>query len=255
MSGNRRKSRQSASGGGESWLTTYSDTVTLLLCFFAVLYSFSSLDIERFRAIMAAFQGAIGVLDAGSALDPRTSISGANSAESRIAIERPVSTPEVATALAVIQEFIESEGLLDAITTEVSERGIVIHFTDRVLFDTGEATLKPEAVAVLRSLGERALSAWPHLIRVEGHTDNVPIANTRFPSNWELSTARAARVVRFLIAEAGIAPERLSAAGYGEFRPIDTNATEAGRSRNRRVDIVLLSSQYSTFEPAAIFVP
>ncbi|MFS8572384.1 MAG: OmpA family protein [Clostridia bacterium] len=150
-------------------------------------------------------------------------------------------------ALRALQERYD---LYDVVAIESTERGIVIHFTDRVLFDTGRAEIKPEAREVLQAVAVE-LAKLPHHIRVEGHTDNVPIHNERFPSNWELSTARAVTVLRFLIQVGGLDPGRLSAVGYGEYRPIASNDTPEGRARNRRVDIVLLDHGLAAFEPVS----
>ena len=144
-----------------------------------------------------------------------------------------------------------SQGLESAFSLENVERGVVIHFTDRVLFDLGKAELKPEAKEVLQLVAQE-LKAWPNHIRVEGHTDNLPIRTAPYPSNWELSTARATEVLRYLIDVGGLAPERMSAAGYGEYRPIAPNDSEEGRAKNRRVDIVLLRSGLEVSEPAAL---
>ena len=150
--------------------------------------------------------------------------------------------------LLAITAFQEAYNLQEAFTVVATERGVVIHFTDRVLFDTGRAELKAGARGILQSLAAE-LDKLPHSVRVEGHTDNVPIHNSLYPSNWELSTARAVGVVRFLIESGGMDPGRLSAVGYGEYRPIASNQTDEGRARNRRVDIVLLRTELEAAEP------
>jgi len=118
-----------------------------------------------------------------------------------------------------------------------------VNMVDKILFNSGEATVKPEGEKVLLQVGAALKSVQDKAIRVEGHTDNVPIAGSlreRFPSNWELSTARATAVVRYLQEKAGISPDHLIAAGYGEFRPIASNAAPEGRAQNRRIEIVLV---------------
>lgn len=251
MSGSRRRRSGSGGGGDSGWLTTYGDLVTLLLCFFIVLFSFSSLDIERFETLMAAFQGAIGVLDTG----PHPAKSAAEGLSGQMLIGKPSIISELQSVMQRLDDFRRSQGIAESLTYDVSERGIVIHFTDRVLFDLGEAALRPEAELVLGRLADEVLRDWPNQIRVEGHTDSLPISNDRFPSNWELSTARAAQVVRFLVHNAGLDPSRMSAAGYAEYRPIASNAEPQGRSQNRRVDIVLLRTEFAASEPVAIFAP
>jgi len=249
---NRRK-RPPFGGGGQSqaWLTTYGDMVTLLLCFFVMLFAFSSLDNARFQAIISAFQGALGVLDGGTAVIREASIAGASSPEADLLRRTVAEIEEAQLMLNRLRALQMSQGLESAFSLENVERGVVIHFTDRVLFDLGKAELKPEAKEVLQLVAQE-LKAWPNHIRVEGHTDNLPIRTAPYPSNWELSTARATEVLRYLIDVGGLAPERMSAAGYGEYRPIAPNDSEEGRAKNRRVDIVLLRSGLEVSEPAAL---
>jgi chemotaxis protein MotB len=136
----------------------------------------------------------------------------------------------------------------DPISTEINERGLVIHVVESSLFDPGQATLKPEAIAVLDRIAQEVKSI-PNQVRVEGHTDDRPIATLRFPSNWELSSARATAVVRYFVTKYQFAPERLSALGFGEYRPLAPNNSEPNRAKNRRVDIVVLTDNLSRYEP------
>lgn len=146
------------------------------------------------------------------------------------------------------QADLREAGLTGEVGLGVEERGIVFRFQDSVLFDVGKADLRPEAREILTKVGG-LLKKVSNQIRVEGFTDNLPISTERFPSNWELSTARATTVVRFFIEELNIDPKRLEAAGYGEYHPIASNDDAAGRQKNRRVDIVLLRPSLSALEP------
>jgi len=235
-------------------MNTYGDMVTLLLAFFVMLFAFSNLDIERFRAIMSAFQGAIGVLDSGATITQGDAVSGGDTDSAELIQRSILEIPETQDVVRRLNEVRQLPEMRSAYTVEVTQRGIIVHFTDRVLFDLGDANLKPEAEGVLTNILD-VLRSWPNHIRVEGHTDNLPIATPIYPSNWELSTARAARVVRFFIEEGNLPPDRMSAAGYGEYRPIATNDTLADRARNRRVDIVLLSDAVTAREPSARLAP
>ena len=232
-------------------MLTYSDMVTLLLCFFVLLFAFSSIDIQKFRAIMSAFQGSIGVLDSGRAVHRDDRI---EDAALEMDVEQIITPP-------TIQELRQLQDIFDTLQTwaaqqdldglvyvVMEERGIIIRFADRVLFDLGKAELRQEAKEVLDRIGN-LLNRIPNHVRVEGHTDNLPIRTAMFPSNWELSTARATSVIRYLIENCGLQPNMLSAAGYGEYRPIQTNATGEGRAANRRVDIVILRLGLSEAEP------
>lgn len=222
-------------------MVTYSDMVTLLLTFFVLLFSFSELDVQRFRAIMSAFQASVGVLDGGlRVVQDDDAVQGRTDWDLQdINWHRPELERQLFGVHAEVQAYVASRNLEHAMQVDLTERGVIVRFADQVLFDLGKADLKPEAVEVLDALAD-VLDGIPNHIRIEGHTDNWPINNERFPSNWELSTARATTVLRYLIETHGMSPESLSAAGYGEYRPLEPNDTAENRARNRRVDIVLL---------------
>jgi len=248
----KRRRRLAPDRGGISptWLNTYGDMVTLLLTFFIMLFAYSTLDAARFEALVLSLQGSLGVLDSGMTISDDPVVSGRESPFGEIYQRSLVADETTRSLFDALRALQERYDLYDVVAIESTERGIVIHFTDRVLFDTGRAEIKPEAREVLQAVAVE-LAKLPHHIRVEGHTDNVPIHNERFPSNWELSTARAVTVLRFLIQVGGLDPERLSAVGYGEYRPIASNDTPEGRARNRRVDIVLLDHGLAAFEPVS----
>ena len=228
-------------------MTTWGDMMSLLLCFFILLYSFSSLDNQRFREIMEAFKNMAGFLDGGTNLIPE----GYNSEElSPFADSSQIQLQSLEALAAVIQDLLEEEGFVDQVELSLEDRGLVMRFKDVVLFDIGSDALKEAPKEMLKKLSV-ILEKVPLPIRIEGHTDNVPINNARFPSNWELSVARAVKVVRFLIEEGSLDSERLSALGYGEYRPIESNATPEGRNRNRRVDIIVLHPSLAGSEPGA----
>ncbi|MBC7107011.1 MAG: OmpA family protein, partial [Firmicutes bacterium] len=168
-------------------------------------------------------------------------------------LQRAVQAGEAARmeqVAARLQERLEREGLAGRVTVSVEERGVVISFLDTVLFPIGSDELTPRARELLGKLGQE-LRSLPNYVRVEGHTCDLPINNRRFPSNWELSVARATSVVQALVRDAGIPPARLSATGYGEYRPRVPNDSEAHRQLNRRVDLVVLRAKYEATEPLA----
>ncbi|HKL41033.1 MAG TPA: flagellar motor protein MotB [Clostridia bacterium] len=237
------------SGGAPEWMVTYGDLVTLLMCFFVLLFAFSEIDAQKFEAVMQSFQGSAGVLSGGTTLSdsplvftgmPETNTSN-ETTDSQV--------------LDDLKKEIESQ-LDDAnieleITAEVINRGLLIRFPDNALFDSGEASLKDPARDALEVIGNILLDDpfTERVISVEGHTDNVPMSSAEFPSNWELSTTRATNVIRYFLDEVGIVPKRLSASGYGEYYPIATNETPEGRSQNRRVDIVVMREFFTTRQP------
>jgi chemotaxis protein MotB len=225
----------------ERWLLTYADLITLLLIFFIVLYSMSQVDKRKFEAMSASLAvvfggvGKSGVLDAGRSIMPGD----------KIYKERL----EMQNTQEKVRRMIAQRGLEGKISTDLGERGLVISVKDTVLFEVGSGELTPAARDIMQNVAH-LLAGTPNAIRVEGHTDNVPIHTAKFYSNWELSTARATNVLQFFIQNCGISPSRLSAAGYGEYKPSAPNTSERNRALNRRVDIVLLSSAYSKFEPS-----
>jgi chemotaxis protein MotB len=137
-----------------------------------------------------------------------------------------------------LDRFARAHGFANQVQTEITRRGLVVNvLTDKLLFDSGQATLQPAGLPLLLEIVQLLNVDRTHPIIVEGHTDNVPISTAEFPSNWELSTARATNVVRYLIGH-GISARRMGAAGYAALNPVASNATAAGRALNRRVDIV-----------------
>ena len=196
----------------DRWLISYADFITLMFTFFAALYALSSID----KGKMEQFSGSLN--------------------ETFKVIEKPI--PLIDTQKTVLMEDIRKvTGDLKGITVKNEPRGVVITFSDTVLFASGYAELKPEIYPVLEKFAKLLSSVTGNVI-IEGHTDNVPISSSKYSSNWELSTARAASMLHFFI-EKGIDPTRYSIAGYAEFRPLESNATEEGRQKNRRVEIVI----------------
>jgi len=206
---------RSTRASGDRWLFGYADVVTLLFACFAALY--------------AAATAPVPVANAAAAAPPAPSIRADLAAEF--------------AALRLRQSDLQ-------IDVTRSPRGTVVSLAEAGSFAPGDAELSPAAI---RAIGDLAalLQSELHQIRVEGHTDDRPIRNQRFASNWELSTARATRVVQWLVEDGRIAPARLSAAGYAEYRPRDANAEPEGRARNRRVDIVILDAPAQDASDAA----
>ncbi|NLY86717.1 MAG: flagellar motor protein MotB [Tissierellia bacterium] len=241
MSRRRRKVEES-SGGSAQWLTTYSDMVTLLLCFFVLLFSFSNIDAEKFRSIMSSFRGGTGVLSGGTSLDIPFNLT-----EDDLDVEI-----ELEELLAQLEEYTNTLGLGDRIIIQPEERGLVIRFMDNVFFDSGSAEIKEEAFEILDSVAEilnREEFKNRH-IKVEGHTDTDPIVRaSRYETNWELSAARATNVLRYLVEVGSIDGNRISSSGYAYYRNIAPNDTPENKAKNRRVDIVILKDDFEKLEP------
>jgi len=235
----------------ERWLLTYADLITLLLAFFIVMYSMSRIDAKKFgrmqKQLSSVLRGGTTIFPEGEEFDGR----GAgmlNLGELRL-VQWRVQSKFIPRGKEIHPEDEAGPQLgEEAVTAEVNERGLVIHVKDHALFESGKADLKPEAVDVLTSIASELKNMANHIC-IEGHTDDVPINTPKFPSNWELSSARATNVVRYFVDKQGYYPDRISSRGFGEYRPMATNLTEDGRARNRRVDIVVLSQSLSTIEP------
>jgi chemotaxis protein MotB len=229
--------------------------ITLLMALFMVLFSISSVNTSKYtqlqKSLQDAFSGKIlvggtSIADTGSngktpsdqatpAIEPIKPQIGDKSTESQKAKE----DKEFKQIKAEIDAYARKHGLSKQLQTVIAKRGLVVRLlTDKVVFDPGQAALKPAAAPVLTGVSHALNIDKTHPIMVEGHTDNVPISG-QFPSNWELSTARASVVVRFLL-HTGIGRYRLGAAGYADLYPVASNSTAIGRSKNRRVEIVLL---------------
>lgn len=247
MARKRRKEDESLDKGSPAWMTTYSDMVTLLLAFFIILFSFSTIDEFKFEQAMASLQKALGILDGGKTIvtkEPLVDFTDLT-LEERMELRDIQQMEEV---IRLLEDHLREAGVYEHVTITIEERGAIVKFADQVLFDSGRAVLRLEALDILHEVAV-VLNDIPNHIRIEGHTDNRPINTVQFPSNWELSTTRATNVLRYLVEEEGISPTRISAAGYGEYRPIETNSTPEGRQANRRVDIVILYMSAIMDEP------
>ncbi len=235
----------------ERWLLTYADLITLLLIFFIVLYTISKQDVAKFEQIAESLN---------SALTGSKEIIGDSAGPSMIPGFHGFNLPVTDTVedeqeedmmeeiKRKVQELVKREGLQASISVTREERGVVVRIVDHVLFRSGYADLTPQADRILKAIGKILLINKDQYIRIEGHTDNIPISNHRFPSNWELSAARATNVLRLFAEKSGIDQRLLSGVGYGEFRPIADNSTDGGRAKNRRVEIVILSSKFNPSE-------
>lgn len=238
----RKRAEDEPKAGAPEWMATYGDMVTLLLCFFVLLFSFATLDVQKFKAISQSMSGALGVLDSGAAINMQPLIGSFPN-------DSPTEENEEFKQLyEEMSEYVKENNLQASVTLRLDERGLLVRFMDDVLFDSGKADLTQNAKEIINKVAE-IIRANDKNVRVEGHTDNVPISTSRFPSNWELSTTRAVNVVKYLIEVNGIEAKRLSASGYSDQHPVDDNSTKEGRQRNRRVDMVILRAEKNDTNP------
>ena len=216
------------------WLLTYADVITLLLAFFTVMYVTSRMDAKRYESAAAAIRKAF-----------RTSLP--------LILPRPAEAPEPQAtvrdpSLLLLQQVVgELEDDLDAGRVQIdrTREAVIVRFPDAILFERGSAEIRDEARTLLGKVGD-LIRTLPNAIEAEGHSDTLPIRSGQYPSNWELSVARATAVVRYLVETQGISPLRLSARGLGEHRPLFPNDPDLGEPRNRRVEIRLLIHREET---------
>ena len=262
----RKKKRASEDGGGGyNWMDTYGDLVTLLLCFFVLLYSFSSIDAEKAKELIGAFSGtsspaAIESLDISQAredaiptidsmVDYKNRVQDTDSSTYEVSGNvDPTKGEEFDELYEKIKAYIKENNLEGALSVERTEDTIILRFGEVMLFNSGKADLLPTGVDYLKAVIEIVSQneSAIRMVTIEGNTDNVPIKNSEFSDNWDLSVARAVNTLRCVLSFNVIGPERLSAVGYGEYQPIDTNETEAGRAHNRRVDFVIQKAKDQT---------
>jgi len=271
----RKKEHEAEKENGERWLLTYSDLITLLMIFFVVLYSMSKVDAQKFAAVAESLSKALGggtpakMEIATSPVGPSLFQAGTPSSKATVPGKgtdpnnTTYTNPDASTLQgkgntekesvdaikAKLDKFAMDNGLQSTLVTTVEERGLVVSIQATLLFESGSADITARAREILEKVST-VLAVTPNQIKVEGHTDNLPISTAKFPSNWELSVIRSANVVHILQSD-GISPTRLSAVGYGDSRPISANNTDAGRAKNRRIDLLILSAKYDLTEPSS----
>jgi len=268
----RRKAKPPEHKNNERWLVSYADFITLLFAFFTTMYAISTVDAQKMGKMVLSMRASFDstVFEAGSktltlSKGDKGKSDGSLAPEvvsTQDASTRPAALPklnsdffQVAGARPVLEPLkrrievvVGPEVLNRRVHTRLDRRGLTVSLGEGGFFDSGSDQIKPEGRAILDTIAAELASVGNH-VRVEGHTDNVPIRNSRFPSNWELSTSRATAIVAYLVVRFGLPPGSLSAAGYAEYRPVAGNDTEAGRARNRRVDLVILDPSHAAAEP------
>lgn len=225
----------------ERWLLSYADFITLLMIFFIIMYAMSTLDQKKYEKLTTALNQAMGdgtaIADTGSNMGGETGNGLSEYAKLKKVKEN-------------LDKYLKENNLSASVSTTIEKRGLVLSFKDSLFFDSGKAEVRPEQIdkliTISKIINQSIIS--DSYIRIEGHTDSVPMHNEIFKSNWDLSVMRASNVAQILIDKAGVNPERLSATGYGEYRPKVDNSTVEGKSTNRRVDIIIMNSQFNEVE-------
>ena len=227
-----RRAAPPTRSGHDRWLISYADLVTLLLALFTTLYAASTIDAQKLGPLSSSIREAFDA-------PPATAVPGAAPA-----IVAPVTVvagapPGEDLQLRLARDLAEAIKL-DRVRMHRDARGLILSLPEEAAFAVASSDVSGEARQMVDRIAA-AVAPTPNSIRIEGHTDDVPIRTSRFQSNWELSTARASAVVEYLVTTSGLAPGRLSAAGYGEFHPRVPNDTPENRAANRRIDIVILN--------------
>ncbi len=267
-----RKKRHEEHANHERWLVSYADFITLLFAFFVVMFAASNADEQKAGKVAQAVEMAFSELsvfspsgkvfplyDTGGLPSDNMSIIGnlhsGFTQTQVVAAGRGHGEGEGKYDIEAVQERLENllgqEIAEGQVRMNIDERGLTISLAEAGFFDPGSAVIQRKALPVVDGIAGK-LRDLPWDVRVEGHTDDIPIKTAQFPSNWELSTSRATYVLQHLISSSQVPPERLSAVGYGQYRPVASNSTREGRGLNRRVDIVVLSTTAQALEPKAM---
>ncbi len=244
----------------ERWLLSYADFMTLLLAFFIIMYASSQISQAKFIQIAQSFKTALGggqsIIGSSSLADIKQT---PQLIQKNYITQTTPSSNSTATAgnqqeqntLKQLQQqinaYIDANNMQNSVSTQIDDTGLLIRIQDALAFDSGQANIKPEWIGHLSDIS-KMLNTINNYIRIEGHTDNVPINTPQFQDNLALSCARAENVYRVFATQGGINPARMSADGYGDTRPIADNSTDAGKAKNRRVDIIVLDTKYNGIE-------
>ncbi len=233
-----------AEEGLPGWIATFADLVTLLMCFFVLLFAMSTIQEETFKELIQSLKSALGVQQVPETgtreglVMPTEKAQNKNETENERAMDEAggMVQKEVEDIVSDVKELVMFNKLGGNVKVEENEDGAVITISDALLFGPGDSAMHESGQPVMAKIA-KVLAQFAYPITVAGHTDNMPISTAKYPSNWELSAVRACDVVRFLITQ-GVDPGLLSAEGHGEYTPIANNKTAKGRSKNRRVEIV-----------------
>lgn len=231
----------------ESWLIPYADLLTLLLALFIVLFAMSSVDAVKFQMLSKAFNdvftGGTGVFEFQSPM-PEGQMESPEEQQKDVKRNDKDAAAKDQEELQALQQkvngYINDKRLTDKLETSLTDEGLLVMIRDNVLFESGRAEVRPQDVKIANEISDLLIMNPPRNIIISGHTDNVPIKTARYDSNWELSVMRAVEFMKIILKNDKLDPRWFSAKGFGEFQPVATNATEEGKARNRRVEILIL---------------
>ncbi len=249
-----KRKQEEGKKGLDEWMGTYGDMVTLLLCFFVLLYAMSTVDVSKFQAVAASFSkmtisivqsgGSDGIMEMlGNGIIQMPVVKTQSIIDNKKSQQE--SQKEMKQMSSDFKTYFAENNLQDHIEMKVTEDSITLNFKDGILFDVGKANIRQEALSILDMVATELLKFPENAIVIEGHTDSDPISTPLFPSNWHLSSYRAINVGIFFQNDKGIDPSRISTSGMGEFRPVAPNDTPENKAKNRRVEIKIMSKYYN----------
>ncbi|MGC5777057.1 flagellar motor protein MotB [Paenibacillus pabuli] len=245
----------------ESWLLPYSDLMTLLLALFITLFSMSSIDAAKFeemsQALSSALNGGSGVLD-HSSMNPTessTDLGKSKKEPQEITKNTPAQITDAQMAKKEqedleklkkrLDQYINKNGLSDQLNTKLNQSELKITISDNALFSSGRADVKPESRSLAKAISSMLQEFPEYEVVVSGHTDNVPISNSQYKDNWDLSADRALNFLKILLLNDSLDPAKFTPSGYGEYHPVASNQTDAGRAQNRRVEVSIIRKYQS----------
>lgn len=215
----RRKRKNSDVTESNQWINTYSICITVILTFFILLFCITSKEQKKFTSVSTKQNDVSSIVGQENQADPS----------------------QQHTMYEIVKDYVNNNSMKNDVEVQDDDMGVIIQIRDSVLFKSAKADLIPEAKTLLEKIS-KLMSGMKNNIKIEGHTDNVPINTFKFESNWELSTSRAVNVLRYFIEDKKLDPKRFGAEGYGEYRPLVNNDTPENRAKNRRINIVILTS-------------
>jgi chemotaxis protein MotB len=229
---NKNNSSEHPKDSGGGWEIVYSGFILIMLCFFVMLSSFATMEEAKVMRFVRSFASAVSMLPGGKKFESGMVVL----SESSTIVD---TTSEMAKIFEELEALIGQSSFNEEVSLSFSAEGLAMRLSDCTLFDLGVAAISPEAMPLLEKIGE-IIARTSYQVRIEGHTDNLPIHTQRFPSNWELSTTRAVNVLRYFRKKYKIPAHRLSAVGFAEYRPLVPNDSAAQRAQNRRVEIIFI---------------
>jgi chemotaxis protein MotB len=240
----KHKKKQDDNHVDESWLLPYSDLLTLLVALFIVLFAMSEIDTQKFKEMASVFRtefssGSPGIMDQPVPVE--------DDKQDQKQDEEDEKPDEGTTELLNLQElqekinnYIRENNLTESLATQLSEEGLMISIMNDVTFDPGSADVNKEGKVIAKEISQLLITDPPHQVVISGHTDDVPMNNAKFGSNWELSVMRAVNFMTLVLDNEGLDPDKFSAKGYGEYKPIVPNDSAKSRAQNRRVEVLIL---------------